>query len=281
MDRVYMYCILPLCCAFLLTGCAAGPTVSQPGTAQGDPGQAAIATPAPVQPPAPAAVVPPAKRIETVIVDGLKLRAEPSGKSKVIAILRKDESVEVKSQHHSWVLIVIQAGTEGWVRGSGLTGCAEPGQKMRPTPSQPPPPPEKKPISGPAPTTGTPTVPPGTMGPGPEPGPGTGPVPSPGGNVGTPGVPQPQTSPPKPPGRVDDSAVTDPSLGKPKPDDSSGGSAKPKIDDSAVTNPALAKPRPDDVSRGTGKPRVDDSAVTDPALAKPKPDDAKASGQTP
>jgi SH3-like domain-containing protein len=67
------------------------------------------------------------RRMETVTVGRLNMRMLPVANSKVVGSLRENERVEVKGQSKSWVKILKEDGTVGWVLAPGaLTGFPGP-----------------------------------------------------------------------------------------------------------------------------------------------------------
>jgi SH3-like domain-containing protein len=76
------------------------------------------------------------RRMEAVTVGRLNVRMLPVANSKIVGVLRENERVEVKGQFKSWVKILREDGTVGWVLAPGaLTGF--PGPLKPKEPSQP------------------------------------------------------------------------------------------------------------------------------------------------
>lgn len=68
------------------------------------------------------AVIP--KRFEKVTASRLNLREGATTKSKIMAVLEKNETVEVLTEKEGWVEVISESGRQGWVASAYLTGFA-------------------------------------------------------------------------------------------------------------------------------------------------------------
>jgi len=64
----------------------------------------------------------PPARFESVTINGLNLRAQPSAKANVIDSLARGDTVEVLGRSGNWILVRTSEDEEGYVFGAYLTG---------------------------------------------------------------------------------------------------------------------------------------------------------------
>lgn len=148
---------------FLAAGCARVQTEPQPASASA--AASRMQTAAEEAPAASIAAVegPSPKRTESAQINGLEVKEKPRKKSRTIAVLSKGDPVEIKGESGKWVNVLTQAGQDGWVDSSGLTGFAETPKTQAPAAVRTPvkarqPVPAAKPTAGPAKSDSPPRV---------------------------------------------------------------------------------------------------------------------------